>query len=1629
MAMLPLPTIRSPRWRQALVATSLGLCCLFLVTRSTGLWSPDPASKTAPPSLYSKIDPAHNPERLTLIADEQKIVGWISGVKDHSGEVVSVRIGRETEEVKIEPGNIFTWNYKVTKATRVHFTMAALQQSTMVQPREKAPSPSVFFLADRHVYRPGQKLHFAGFLRQLDEHGDFVPLTKKNVEVTLKTERKGTVVQRWKLTSDEMGRFTAEYPFVDADPLDNYELSIPDYQGRLKVNLAEYRKSKVQLRITAEQKDSEVKLRFAAVDFMDRPVPAKKVTFTAQVCLTSTPPSTGALKGEDFAHPSATANLAPRMDDLTEEEHLLLRGDPLFDLNAISGVLSAPTAVTTGEVNLAGKTTGEVTLNVPKACQQPGHAIFIEALLLDGSGREERRTQTIPLQFLSGQVKLSLSRPIYDLNEPIKVKLTTPDGKPVTGSATLVAMRLAQVPMPPWGWGFGLGGGFGVMGQFGFNQLGNAQFGINGGQNLGFGGRFGCFIGYPPGVQYPIGLANRVNNPGVWQTIEPTESVKRSLVTATAFKGDTATLELAEPGAYKLIAIIERPEGGKWQQEISCLVQGRTERNGVSLQLDRQSYRSGEALTGTLHSRFADAHVLLTVRDSRGVQIHRTLTTGKNGQAAIKEKLPIDIRFGCAITAQYANGPDMSDLNLATQTFHVEPTDRMLEIETKTKPIYGPSEKVVLDIQANRKESVDLIVSVYDASLKNIKPTQKSDIRSFYLADERAFDAQGRDVLQRCLAGVTIDSLLKKAKKIQDSLTTAQDEISNLPYTSLLENAKEKQFNLGNMITLLQLAGIKAVLSVPTSWDPGGNPAGLNNYRSPSGGRNATLMDLLNSRGDNQGEKMRISIGLLHDTFFLSEYNSDQPVRANARFYERRFNPFGGFQGGLGFGGMGAMNGAPTMLGQMGASVLPPGGRAGMAAMLGADKDQKDLFVRRDFSDSAYWNAKLRTDANGKARVEFQVPDSLTAWQVVVTGITKNMHVGQGTAAFQVAKPIMIGPILPRIFTEGDKIKVSAQVVNHSKEKQKLRVRLKVENGEVLDRPETEITLDPDGSQFVFWTFKPGSAGFTQLLMSAESPAGSDASLKRLPVVSASVEEAITKSGFCKDVATIEIPKGIDPRSAQLEVRLAPTLMADLVDTLDYLVDYPYGCAEQTMSRFLPAIKVSQALQHFEVENPALKEKLPGCVAGGIKRLLELQQQDGGWGWNGASEVHEMMTPYVLYGLLQAEKAGYQIGSEQAVTNGLNRVNQFIGKLKDKKFTTDRIFCMYVYGHRFPIQAEWWKEITDLGEKDKLSDQALGLALQMAVQHKIDKLAPQLAESLRKRAVQEHGMVFWKTAGFSRWRDDPLEITATVLKALITYDAGDPLIPGVLTYFNATKRGNRWNSTKDTAMIVEALCDYLGKQKLNPAEKLRLVLNVNDGQAKEVSFDSKALVHKLIVTGNELRPGENKVTFSEGTKGAMYRLILRHTVQGKDIPAKNQGLEVVREYWLLDGNGKRVRQVPPDGSITRGSYLECVIRANQQGVTEMRYLLLENPRPSCCEFVPEDDKRFTQTGTPYVLREERETHLACHFEQAPAEIENRCVLLAEIAGEFVAPPAQVELMYQTEIRGHSGTFRFKVVDR
>ena len=1600
----------------AIVATTaMALTAWRTVDTKPAEPEPGPMPRTLSPTpVYADLTPAANPTRLTLQDDGRKVFGWISGGKSLTERKIGISVeGKQVAQAIVDDDNTFVWKYTLEKPTAVQFQMISwnasevltLRDTITVAPTSAEKEPTVFFVVDRTAYRPTQNLHFAGFLRKLNAAGEFEPIANTDVDVELVSQQKQTKIFKVRLTSDATGKVANSYVFSDADPLDTYSLRIPGYRGEAKLLLGEYRKSKIRLKISGDVKDEKLTLKFETVDFLDKPVPASKLSFVAQVVEKKKADKQHALKAEDFAYFLPSAHAFFDTDQLADEDHLLWVADGILP-SRWDGGASHAVAQFNNDMTLNGTEPGTYTIDLKKEWKLGTFSINIQGVVTDANGREQRASHAVSLACgkPGSTAKLELGKELFAAGEKIVAKLTTADGVPSDGATSLIVMRLSPAPV---------GTGYNdIYGAYGYSPNGSAYYGRR--------------------PRY------------AWNAVPQQETARRTLVTAMPFKGDIINLRLSEPGAYKLIAVTHDDDGRTTQTEVGCAIKNGDDLHPFSLRLDTEEFNAGDRLMGSIYSRFTGARILLTLRDSAGLQWWKPLTLDASGFVAIDEALPSGLKYGCVLDLQYLDNDNIN--HVLGRMLRINPKDRILNVTANLvnrSPDLAagevkPGEIVALDLSVDRTEEVDLVVSVYDQALLGINPDKSTDVRNFYLADERVRQMQADELLRRKLGNLTIDAISKKAEEMlkseKGSLPPAMQ-----PLKVMVDRLKQGYINSADLVTMLRLSGVDIQMN-PAWFQYHGHAWNVH----PQQAKLTYLHELIRHRHGEYYLQFNMAGEMLLINEMHPSWKNINPVAYFNNYYGRY-----ALQNQLGyersavkemqFGNMARGDSARSLSGNASNSFAPEaqGFISHMPAMsspvplLNVGPDQGHIEVRRDFSDSAYWNAQVRTDANGKARVEFKVPDSLTNWQVVVTAVSKKMHVGQGKSNFRTFKPVMIWPMLPRTFTEGDVVHLFGSVHNRTAQPQQIKARLKVENGEILSPAEKLVDVPAGESVNVYWTFRAGHAGYTQLLMSADSPGGADASLKRLPVTRAAAEQVVTKSGQVKSGAMFTIPKDVDLSSARLEISFAPSLAADMADTLNFLVDYPYGCVEQTMSRFLPAVKVAQILKQYQVDHPELNKKMPLVAAAGIKRLLELQQSDGGWGWHNGSQSHEMMTPYALYGLLQAEKGGHTIPNETAIQRGLQRLRHFIDVMNEQQ-AADRIYCMYVYSHREKLTDQWIDFLSSMQKAGKLSDYANALCLEMCIENKKLDLAKKFADDLRAKAQKAGGgQVFWKTAGFSRWMEDPHEVTAAVMKALVALDKDDPLIDGILGYFAATKRGDRWNSTKDTAMILFAMCDYLAKANYNPEAKNELSFTLNGKDQPKITFDDK-LTRKISIDGEQLKNGDNPLTFETEMTGVMYRAVLKYWKSGRDIPAMDKGIAVTRKFHLWDEKTKQFSKELKDGdTIERGAYICCDTTANYGLPQGMRYMLMECPKPATAEVIPIDDPRFRnlQPNTGYALREERLASVAFHHEQTGQTVQNRVIMLAELAGDYVVPPAFVELMYQTETRGHSGTFSIRVIDK
>jgi len=295
--------------------------------------------------------------------------------------------------------------------------------------------------------------------------------------------------------------------------------------------------------------------------------------------------------------------------------------------------------------------------------------------------------------------------------------------------------------------------------------------------------------------------------------------------------------------------------------------------------------------------------------------------------------------------------------------------------------------------------------------------------------------------------------------------------------------------------------------------------------------------------------------------------------------------------------------------------------------------------IRRRFQETAHWVADLVTDEQGRTRTTFELPDNLTNWRFTARGVTADTKVGEIRVQRRTFLPLQVELALPRSFRQADRIELP--VVLHNNADRVREVRGTVRIGDDKQRPWKPRSLDALATGRLTVPIHATAAGPIPIFASIRDSHGKagDAIEKNLIALPRGHRFTQCYSGPLSKAATVRIEAGgtITDHGLTLRIRRESGLAGPVCSALDDLIQYPYGCVEQTMSRFMPAVVAGKAIAAAGVENPAAA-RLPEVITKGLARLADFQHDDGGWGWWKDDATNDFMTAYVLEGLSRCRR-------------------------------------------------------------------------------------------------------------------------------------------------------------------------------------------------------------------------------------------------------------------------------------------------------------------------------------------------------------------------------------------------------
>ncbi|MEE8424327.1 MAG: alpha-2-macroglobulin family protein, partial [Elusimicrobiota bacterium] len=399
--------------------------------------------------------------------------------------------------------------------------------------------------------------------------------------------------------------------------------------------------------------------------------------------------------------------------------------------------------------------------------------------------------------------------------------------------------------------------------------------------------------------------------------------------------------------------------------------------------------------------------------------------------------------------------------------------------------------------------------------------------------------------------------------------------------------------------------------------------------------------------------QVRIIRGVIKKIYELFRKRIVEPLPPALRINRSRL------YGGGRYGTLGMMSGGRAMRGaemeMMADEAMPvaqamaPRKRAKKSAnKIGLKEDgaapQPKVKVRKDFSETAVFKPHLKL-RNGVGVFSFKAPERLTSWRVSGHVLTRDVKFGEFSEEAVTRKELMVRVEMPRFFREGDQGTLKAVVHNESDAPMSGKVTLAVlEDGKpaasklALKNLSRSFEVKPHGLQAFSWKIDvPTGITTFKVRTIARSGQKVDAEERELPIFPSRqrlIESLVAAlNGDTTKTLTLKslIDKDPSRRSEFLQLQVDPQLILIVMNSLPFLVHYPYECVEQTLNRYVPLAIVQAVYKKYPSIARAAKKIpkrttiTPAWEKDDPKRLTQLMESP----WLQASKGRKSYRPII----------------------------------------------------------------------------------------------------------------------------------------------------------------------------------------------------------------------------------------------------------------------------------------------------------------------------------------------------------------------------------------------------------------
>jgi uncharacterized protein YfaS (alpha-2-macroglobulin family) len=557
-----------------------------------------------------------------------------------------------------------------------------------------------------------------------------------------------------------------------------------------------------------------------------------------------------------------------------------------------------------------------------------------------------------------------------------------------------------------------------------------------------------------------------------------------------------------------------------------------------------------------------------------------------------------------------------------------------------------------------------------------------------------------------------------------------------------------------------------------------------------------------------------------------------------------------------------------------------------------------------------------------------------------------------------------------------------------------------------LEDNKKSFKIEPHSLSTFNWMLEiPQGVSTYKVRVAAVTDKLSDAEERELPILPS--RQRLIESAFVtltgSESKKLEISLKDDPTriNESMVLQIDPQLALSILNTIPFLVEYPYECIEQILNKYVPLSIINEvykkypAIQKAVSKIPDRKTPTPPWEKDDPRRLTTLmetpwvwqsegrptiwpiidlldpkiveaqkeinfnklkaaQLANGAFPWWPGGQPDPYMTLYVLSGLAEARRYGVEVPNDM-IQKALRYVNKEIPLLlkAEERELSLISFAAYVVTSYSPKEfpeaqkgyeaAKSWVVFLEqhIHAMTPLGKAYLSFTyLRLGDKKKAESLLDMAMDGFREDPIAG---VYWTPEKYSWvWYSDTVEKHAFFLRTLQELRPEDKRIPGMVQWLLFNRKGTVWKSTKASVAAVYALLDYLNQRGALASDemfKVKWGKKTYSEVVKAADWLDEPI--RWQEAGFEITPEMSKAVIEKEGPGLAFASMTWAYSTDQIPEASSPGmLELERKFYLRvkEGDTYHLKPIYSGEEVSVGDQIEVQLKINTRSQFEYMHL-------------------------------------------------------------------------------------------